>query len=95
MLASLLDKCIRDRKPANFLIATLRDRPAYLDGIVGNVIVSTLTDAGLDWRGWHAFHCQPAINLHEPGVSDMIIRAILRPSDVAARRECLDKTRRS
>jgi integrase len=85
-LASILDKYIRDGKPGNFMFETQRGRPADLDYIARNVIVPTLANAGLAWHGWHAFRRGLATNLHTLGVSDIVIQAILRHSDVAVTR---------
>jgi len=41
----------------------------------------------LEWHGWHAFRRGLATNLHALGVSDIVIQAILRPSNVAVTRE--------
>jgi hypothetical protein len=37
---------------------------------------------GLKWRGWRAYRCGPAANLHELCVPDIVIQAILRCEDI-------------
>jgi integrase len=44
------------------------------------------------WRGWHAFRRGLATNLHELGVDDKTIQAILRHSSVEVTRKCYIKT---
>ncbi|HEY6388553.1 MAG TPA: tyrosine-type recombinase/integrase, partial [Candidatus Acidoferrum sp.] len=42
-----------------------------------------LTPNGLEWKGWHAYRRGLATNLHELGVPDKVIQAILRHEDVS------------
>ena len=44
------------------------------------------------WRGWHAFRRGVATNLHDLGVDDKTIQAILRHSDVSVTQRCYIKT---
>jgi integrase len=44
------------------------------------------------WRGWHAFRRGLATNLHDLGVPDITIQAILRHSSVNVTRACYIKT---
>jgi len=37
---------------------------------------------GLKWKGWHAYRRGLATNLHELGILDKVIQAILRHEDV-------------
>jgi integrase len=45
-----------------------------------------------EWRGWHAFRRGLATNLHQMGVDDLTIQAILRHSNVAVTQACYIKT---
>ena len=42
---------------------------------------------GMEWHEWHAFRRGLATNLHALGASDIVIQAILRPSDVSVTRQ--------
>lgn len=46
------------------------------------------------WHGWHAFRRGLATNLHDLGVDDKTIQAILRHSNVAVTQACYIKTLR-
>ena len=45
-----------------------------------------------EWHGWHAFRRGLATNLHQMGVDDLTIQAILRHSNVAVTQSCYIKT---
>jgi integrase len=45
-----------------------------------------------EWRGWHGFRRGLATNLHDLGVPDITIQAILRHSSVSVTRACYIKT---
>ena len=45
-----------------------------------------------EWHGWHAFRGGLATNLHDLGVDDTTIQAILRHSNVAVTQACYIKT---
>lgn len=45
-----------------------------------------------EWHGWHAFRRGVATNLHDLGVDDKTIQAILRHSDVSVTQRCYIKT---
>jgi integrase len=47
---------------------------------------------GLEWKGWHAYHRGLATNLHELGVPDKVIQAILRHEDVSTTQRSYIKT---
>ena len=47
---------------------------------------------GLKWKGWHAYRRGPATNLHELGVPDKVIQAILRHEDVSTTQRSYIKT---
>jgi integrase len=45
-----------------------------------------------EWHGWHGFRRGLATNLHDLGVPDITIQAILRHSSVNVTRACYIKT---
>ena len=46
-----------------------------------------LTKTKISWHGWHGFRGGLATNLHELGIEDIVIAAILRHSDVSVTRK--------
>ena len=48
--------------------------------------------AGLKFRGWHGFRRDLATNLHDRGVDDLTIKAILGHSNVAVTEQSYIKT---
>jgi len=57
-------------------------KPLNLDNLVRREIVPALEGTGVEWRGWHAFRRGLATTLHQWGVDDKAIQAILRHSNV-------------
>ena len=55
--------------------------------MVREIIIPALQGQKVSWHGWHAFRRGLATNLHQLGVADIVIQAILRHSDVAVTRE--------
>lgn len=53
-----------------------------LDNLADRVIKPVLEANSLKWKGWHAYRRGLATNLHELGVADKVIQAILRHEDV-------------
>ncbi len=70
----------------NFIFDTLQREPGALDYIVRGLIRPALAEAGIPWYGLHAFRRGLATNLHELGVADIVIQAILRHSNVSVTR---------
>ena len=85
--AAALDEHLAAAKPKSYIFETFREDPGNLDYIVREVIRPTLVKAGLPWYGLHAFRRGLATNLHELGVTDITIQAILRHSDVSVTRQ--------
>jgi integrase len=54
--------------------------------VVREAIRPALAKAGIPWYGLHAFRRGLATNLHELGVADIVIQAILRHSNVSVTR---------
>jgi integrase len=84
--AAVLDEHLATAKPRTFIFETFREDPGNLDHLVRDVIRPTLAKAGMPWFGLHAFRRGLATNLHELGIADIVIQAILRHSDVAVTR---------
>ena len=72
--------------PKQFIFETFRDDPGDLDYVVRKAIRPALAKAGLPWDGLQALRRGLATNLHELGIADIIIQAVLRPSDVSVTR---------
>ena len=90
--ASVLDEHLASVKRKAYMFETFRGDPADLDYLVREVIRPKLIAAGLPWYGLHAFRRGLATNLHELGVADIVIQAILRHSDVSVTRQAYIKT---
>ena len=63
-----------------------------LDNLADRVIKPILKANGLKWKGWHAYRRGLATNLHELGVPDKVIQAILRHEDVSTTQRSYIKT---
>jgi integrase len=53
-----------------------------LDNLAERAIKPRFKANGLKWKGWHAYRRGLATNLHELGVPDIVIQAILRHEDI-------------
>jgi integrase len=93
-LARLLDSHrYLSGNPANGLMfLSPVGKPINLDALAAGVIVPLVTEAGVQWHGWHAFRRGLATNLYQLGVSDKIIQRILRQANVAVTQNCYIKT---
>jgi integrase len=63
-----------------------------LDNLADRVIKPVLKANGLKWKGWHAYRRGLATNLHELGVPDIVIQAILRHEDIRTTQRSYIKT---
>jgi len=63
-----------------------------LDNLADRVIKPVFKANGLEWKGWHAYRRGLATNLHELGVPDKVIQAILRHEDVSTTQRSYIKT---
>ena len=63
-----------------------------LDNLADRVIKPIFKANGLEWKGWHAYRRGLATNLHELGVPDIVIQAILRHEDIRATQRSYIKT---
>ncbi len=96
-LKSLLDSYLSRSTTKNHIFQTFRGDPADLDYVSRQIIAPKLEEAGIPWYGWHACRRGLATNLHQLGVADIVIQAILRHSDVSVtwqsyiKRDAVDK----
>jgi len=63
-----------------------------LDNLADRVVKPVFKANGLKWKGWHAYRRGLATNLHELGVPDKVIQAILRHEDVSTTQRSYIKT---
>jgi integrase len=63
-----------------------------LDNLADRVIKPVLKVNGLKWKGWHGYRRGLATNLHELGVPDKVIQAIMRHEDVSTTQRSYIKT---
>ena len=63
-----------------------------LDNLADRVIKPVFKANGMEWKGWHAYRRGLATNLHELGVPDKVIQAILRHEDVSTTQRSYIKT---
>ena len=63
-----------------------------LDNLADRLIKPILKANGLNWKGWHAYRRGLATNLHDLGVPDKVIQAILRHEDVSTTQRSYIKT---
>jgi integrase len=81
--ATVLDEHLAATKVQNFIFETLDGEPGARDYVVREAIRPALADAGIPWYGLHAFRRGLATNLHDLGIHDIVIQAILRHSNVS------------
>ena len=74
-------------EPLQPLIAVLRSLTERT-----RVIKPVFKANGIEWKGWHAYRRGLATNLHELGVPDKVIQAILRHEDVSTTQRSYIKT---
>lgn len=90
-LKDYLDAHVARSHPTLYLFSNEAcDGPAALDHLAQTVI-PTLRVNNLQWYGWHAFRRGLATNLHELGIVDIVIQAILRHSTVDVTRQAYIK----
>lgn len=74
------------------MFPAVNGKPVSLNNVLNRKIKPALRKAGIEWHGWHAFRRELATNLHDLGVDDKTIQAILRHSDVSVTQRCYIKT---
>ncbi len=78
-----------------FIFSNEHGQPMNLEALAVAVIRPTLEKANLPWHGWHAFRRGLATNLHRLGVSDKVIKQILRHANVTTTMNIYGETWRS
>jgi integrase len=96
-LRSLLDMWKASLKPNQLasdapMFAASNGKPLRLHNVELRTIMPALQAAQIGWNGWHAFRRGLATRLHDLGVPDITIQAILRHSSVSVTRACYIKT---
>lgn len=70
------------------IFATSKGTYPSLSNVRTRQVLPALTEAGIQWHGWHAFRRGLATNLHELGVPDKIIQKVLRHRNVSVTQAC-------
>lgn len=70
------------KREKGWILADEVGGPLNLEWMTKKVIKPALKEAGIEWRGWYGFRRGLATNLYQLGVSDKVIQAILRHSNV-------------
>jgi integrase len=63
-----------------------------LENLTDRVIKPVFKANGLEWKGWHSYGRGRPTNLHELGVPDKVIQAILGHEDVSTKQRRYIKT---
>src|SRR6266404_5407211 len=87
----MLDQ-IRPQAGSGWMFANSIGGAHDLDNLADRVLRPILTANGMKWKGWHAYRRGLATNLHELGVPDKVIQAILRHEDVSTTQRSYIKT---
>ena len=90
-LRSILD-AIKPEGASGWIFPNTIGGALDLDNLADRVIKPMLKANGLKWKGWHAYRRGLATNLHELGVPDKVIQAILRHEDVKTTQRSYIKT---
>jgi integrase len=91
LLRLMLDQ-IRPQGGSGWMFANRIGGALDLDNLADRVIKPVLKKNGLKWKGWHAYRRGLATNLHELGIPDKVIQAILRHEDVKTTQRSYIKT---
>jgi integrase len=83
-LARRLDKYRATVRPAPEapMFAAGNGKPLRLNNVLRSCVLPLLSAAKIEFHGWHAFRRGLATNLHDLGIDDHTIKAILRHSSV-------------
>jgi integrase len=73
---------IKPEKASGWMFPNTTGGALDLDNLADRVIKPIFKVNGLKWNGWHAYRRGLATNLHELGVPDIVIQAILRHEDI-------------
>ena len=75
-------KRLRKTSPDGYIFAGQTEKPLRFENELRRTMRPALAEEGVEWYGWHAFRRGLGTNLHDLGVDDITIQAILRHSDV-------------
>ena len=94
-LARLLDshRCSSGNPANGLMFVSPVGKPVNLDALAADIIVPLVTQAGVRWRGWHAFRRGLATNLHQLGVPDKTIQKNLAALQRGSHAELLHQDR--
>jgi integrase len=90
-LRRMLDQ-VRPQAGSGWMFGNTIGGALDLDNLADRVIKPVLKANGLKWKGWHAYRRGLATNLHELGIPDKVIQAILRHEDVKTTQRSYIKT---
>jgi integrase len=90
-LRLMLDQ-IRPQTGSGWMFGNTIGGALDLDNLADRLIKPVLRASGLQWKGWHAYRRGLATNLHELGIADKVIQAILRHEDVKTTQRSYIKT---
>ena len=82
---------IRPQAGSGWMFANSLGGALDLDILADRVIKPALKANGLQWKGWHAYRRGLATNLHELGIPDKVIQAILHHEEVKTTHEELNQ----
>jgi integrase len=83
---------IRPKNASGWMFPNTIGGALDLDNLADRVIKPIFKANGLEWKGWHAYRRGLATNLHELGVPDIVIQAILRHEDIRTTQRSYIKT---
>jgi len=83
---------IKPENPSGWMFPNTIAGALDLDNLADRVIKPMFKANGIEWKGWHAYRRGLATNLHELGVPDKVIQAILRHEDVSTTQRSYIKT---
>ena len=86
-LLPIVRKCLKQHRNANPSTTWVFEgpylKPLDLATLGSKTIKSALNGSGVEWHGWHALRRGFATRLHEAGVQDRIIQALMRHSSLS------------
>jgi integrase len=83
---------IRPENASGWMFDNTIDGALDLDNLADRVIKPIFKANGLKWKGWHPYRRGLATNLHELGVPDIVIQAILRHEEIRTTQRSYIKT---
>ena len=81
-LKKILDTHLETMPSKTYIFESGNGQPLNLQNLARRVIMPKLTEAKIEWHGWHAFRRGLATNLFRLGVPERTIQAVLRHANV-------------